>query len=212
MNFTKKIERWWKFSIFGRNSRILKVLAHEISDEIPKQLIFFILMVWWREVIITFSQYELHEKNWVLVEVFDFWSKFSISKGVSPRNKWRNPKKITIFDFNGMTYGGNNYCFSVETSWKNLSGRESFQFFCRNFSNFKVVNPRNKSRNSKKKMKFLILMVWWREVVIIFSQYELYEKNWAVVEVFNFWSKFSNFKGVSPRNKWRNPKKKYFQF
>ena len=30
-------EWWWKFSIFGRNSRILKVLAHKISDEIPKK-------------------------------------------------------------------------------------------------------------------------------------------------------------------------------
>ena len=34
----KKIEWWCKFSIFGKNSRILKVLAHEISDEIQKTL------------------------------------------------------------------------------------------------------------------------------------------------------------------------------
>ena len=52
----KKIERWWMFSIFCRNSRILKVLAHEISDEIPKKLKFSILMVRWRDLIIIFSQ------------------------------------------------------------------------------------------------------------------------------------------------------------
>ena len=33
----KKIEQRWMFSIFCRNSRILKVLAHEISGEIPKK-------------------------------------------------------------------------------------------------------------------------------------------------------------------------------
>jgi hypothetical protein len=41
----KKIEWWWRFSIFGQNSRILNVLAHEISDEIPRKIKFSNLMV-----------------------------------------------------------------------------------------------------------------------------------------------------------------------
>src|ERR1044072_3290879 len=45
INVMKKFKWWWKFSIFGRNSPISKVLAHEISDEIPKKLKFSILMV-----------------------------------------------------------------------------------------------------------------------------------------------------------------------
>jgi len=111
----KSLEWWWKFSIFGRNSRLLKVLAHEISDEIPKKKL--ILMLWKRDVIIIVSQDKHHEKFGVVVEVFNFLSKFSNFKGVSPRNKWRNPKKVKIFDFNGMKKRGNNYYFSGSTSW-----------------------------------------------------------------------------------------------
>ena len=84
----KIIECWWKFSIFGRNSRILKVLAHEISDEIPKKLKFSILMVCGREGIIIISQYKNHEKIRAVVDIFNFWSIFSNFKGVSPRNMW----------------------------------------------------------------------------------------------------------------------------
>src|ERR1044072_8431484 len=81
INIMKNLEWWWKFSIFGRNSRFLTVLAHEISDEIPKKLKFLILMVGYREVIIIVSQDKHHEKFGVLVEVFNFWSKFLIFKG-----------------------------------------------------------------------------------------------------------------------------------
>src|ERR1044072_2831624 len=97
INLMKNLEWWWKFSIFSRNSRILKVLAHKTSDEIPKKLKFSISMVGNREVIIIVSQDKHHEKFGVVVEVFNFWSKFSIFKGVSPRNKCRNPKIIKIF-------------------------------------------------------------------------------------------------------------------
>ena len=38
INIMKNLEWWWKFSIFGQNSRFLKVLAHEISEEIPKKI------------------------------------------------------------------------------------------------------------------------------------------------------------------------------
>ena len=149
ISIMKNMEWCWKFSIFGQNSRFLKVLAHEISDEIPKKLKFFILMEWIREVINNVSQDKHHEKFGVVVEVFNFWSKFSMFKGVSPRNKWRIPKKL----------------------------------------------------------KFSILVEWQREVINNVSQNKHHENFGVVVEVFNFWLKFSIFKGVSPRNKWRNPKK-----
>ena len=56
----------------SRNYRILKVLAHEISDEIPQNLQFSILMVWKREVIIIIPQDQHHDKIGVVVEVFNF--------------------------------------------------------------------------------------------------------------------------------------------
>src|ERR1044072_9715107 len=96
-------EWWWKFSIFGRNSRILKVLAHEISDEIPKKIkIFNFNGMMNRGNHYFFLSVNIMKKNYVLVEVFNFWSKFSIFKGVSPRNEWRNPNKINFFYFNGL--------------------------------------------------------------------------------------------------------------
>ena len=75
----KNLEWWWKFSIFGRNSRILKVLAHEITDQIPKNKKISILMVLKREVIIIVTQDKYHEKNLsgggsfqFLVQILDF--------------------------------------------------------------------------------------------------------------------------------------------
>ena len=38
MNGVQNFECCWKYSIFGRNSWVLKVLAHEKSDEIQKKL------------------------------------------------------------------------------------------------------------------------------------------------------------------------------
>ena len=36
---------------------------------------------------------------------------------------------------------------------------------------------------------------------------------WVLVKILNFLSKFLSFKGVSPRNEWRNPKNnKMFEF
>ena len=40
MNTVEYFEGWGKFSIFGRNSWVLKVLAHEMSDETQKINIF----------------------------------------------------------------------------------------------------------------------------------------------------------------------------
>src|ERR1044072_8523096 len=90
----KNLEWCWKFSIFGRNSRFLKVLAHEISDEIPKKLKFLILMESQREVINIFSQNKHHENFGVVVEVFNFWSKFSILKVLAHEKSDEIPKKI----------------------------------------------------------------------------------------------------------------------
>ena len=108
-----------------------------------------------------------------------------------------------------MIRRGNNNFFLVWTSRINLSGGRSFQFWLK-FSNFKGVSPRNKWRNPKKIKKISILVVWWRMVYRYFTQYKHHENIWVVVEVFTFWSKFSNFTGVSPRNKWQNPKNDQF--
>src|ERR1044072_9412924 len=83
---------------------------------------------------------------------------------------------------------------------------EVFKFLSK-FRIFKGVIPRNKLRNPKKKLNFSIVMKSQREVIIIVSQDKHHEKFGVVVEIFNFWSKFSIFKGVSPRNKCRNSKK-----
>src|ERR1044072_3122519 len=104
------LEWWWKFSYFCRNSGFLKGLAHEISDEIRKKLKCPIVMVLKIEVIIIVSQDKHHYKFGVVVEIFNFLSKFSIFKSVSPQKKLRNPKKNKIFDFNGMKKRSNNDC------------------------------------------------------------------------------------------------------
>ena len=70
-------------------------------------------MVWQIEDIIIVSQDKHHEKYAGVVEIFNFWSKFSIFKGVSPRNKWtKSEKKSKIIDFNGMKKRSNNDCLS----------------------------------------------------------------------------------------------------
>ena len=41
MNIVENFEGWGKFSIFGRNFLVLKVLAHEMSDATQKKIWFF---------------------------------------------------------------------------------------------------------------------------------------------------------------------------
>ena len=77
---------WYIFSILGRNSLFLKVLAHEMSEEIQKKLKFSNFMVWWWEVFNKLYQDENCAILLVLMEIYIFQSKFSIFKGVSPRN------------------------------------------------------------------------------------------------------------------------------
>ena len=93
MNDAQNFECCWKHSIFGRNSWVLKVLANEKSGEIPKKIDIsnFHGMIKWRINIL--YQEERCPKFWVLLETINFWSKFLGFKGVSPRKKWRNPKK-----------------------------------------------------------------------------------------------------------------------
>ena len=64
-----------------------------------------------REVINTVSQDKHHEKFGVVVEVFNFLSKFWIFKGAHEISD-EIRKKIKIFDCNEMTKRGIYYCFS----------------------------------------------------------------------------------------------------
>src|ERR1044072_3785420 len=97
-----------------------------------------------REILILHSQDELCEIFLVLLEIFNFWSKFLNFKGVSPR------KKI------------------------------------------------DKSKIKFKILKFHCMMM---DVLMKHSQDELCEIFLVLLEIFEFWSKFLNFKGVSPRKK-----------
>jgi hypothetical protein len=60
------------FWIFDRNSWVLKVLAHEKSDEIQNNLISSIFMVWWRGLLIKLSQDDSCAYLWVLLEILNF--------------------------------------------------------------------------------------------------------------------------------------------
>ena len=93
------------FSIFGRNSRVSKVLAHETSDEIQNKLKNSSLTVWLRELLVILS-------GWVLCK-FVCWGKFSIfcrnswvSKVLTHEISGEIQKKIKIFEFYGMKFDG----------------------------------------------------------------------------------------------------------
>jgi hypothetical protein len=145
----------WKFSNFRINSWVLKVLAHEKSDEIQKKLKYLSFVEWWRDILFKLSQDERCAKIWVLL-------KFSI--------------------------------------------------FGLNFVVLKVL-AHEKSGQIQKKLKSLILMALWTDVLIKLSQNESCAIFWVLLEIFNFWSKFLSLRGVSPRKEWRNPKKlKYLIF
>ena len=64
-----------------------------------KQIEFSSFIVWWREVLTKHSHYRHWEKVWVLMEYFNFWSKFLSFKGVSQWNEWRSRKKIEFSSF-----------------------------------------------------------------------------------------------------------------
>ena len=132
MSVVQNIECCWIFSIFGRNSWVLKVLAHKKSDEIQKKLKSIIFMAWWRDVLIKHSHDDCCAKELVFLEIFNFWSKFMSFKGVSPRKEWRNPKNLKILIFLAWRKGilikmlrmnvvQKNWCF-----WKfSIFGRNS---------------------------------------------------------------------------------------
>src|ERR1044072_1668793 len=111
MNTVQKFGCRWKISIFCRNSWVLKVIAHEMSDKIQKKVEFPNFMEFLREVLIIISKDEYYAQVWVLMEIFNFLLKFLGFKGYSPRNEWQNIKKIKIPIFHGMIKGGFDYNF-----------------------------------------------------------------------------------------------------
>ena len=113
MNVGQNFECCWKYSIFCRNSLILKVLFLNLKGVSPRKK--------WRNQKknsnVNFSWYyegmhylniigmNVGQKFWVLFEIFNFFSKFLNFKGVSPWKKWRIPKKIEIIIFRGIWKG-----------------------------------------------------------------------------------------------------------
>ena len=148
MNVLKYFEGWGKFSIFWRNSWVLKVLAHEVSDEPQKNYNFSIFNVWWREVLIQLSQDKRLKIFCGMAEIFNFWMKFLSFKGVSPRNEWRNPKNLNSSSFKVwwreilIQDSQDEHCGII---W---GMGEIFNFWTK-FLSFKDVSPRNEWRNPK---------------------------------------------------------------
>ena len=93
-----------------------------------KKLKSFNFMAWWRDVLIKNSQDERCANLLVLLENFNFWSKFLSFKGVSQRKEWRNPKKIKILNFHGMFRGLIKLTYSKWIMWKLMSVVWNFQF------------------------------------------------------------------------------------
>ena len=83
-----------------------------------------------------------------------------------------------------------------------------FPTFGRNSWFLKVLAHEISDGIQKKKIKRLIFMVCWGDVLIIHSQDELLAKVWMLLEFFNFWLKFMSFKGVSLQKRVTKSKKK----
>ena len=81
MNTVQNFGCWWKLSIFCRNFWVLKVIAHEMSEKIQKKVEFLNFMEYLMEVLIIISKDECYAKVWVLMEIFNFLSKFLGFKG-----------------------------------------------------------------------------------------------------------------------------------
>ena len=126
--------------------------------------------------------------------------------------KWvTKPKKFEIIEFHSMRMVDINSRFLGWTLWNILRDGGNF-IFSTKFLSFKGVSPRNVWRNPKN-LKSSSFKVWWWEILIQDSQDEHCGIFWGMGEIFNFWTKFLSFKGVSPRNEWRTPKKlKFFDF
>ena len=145
-----------------------------------------------------------------MLEIFKFLSKFLGFKGVSPRKKVAKTKK-KLKSLNFMVWWRD---VLIKHSQDELCAKfcvllEIFKFWTK-FLSFKGVSPRQNWRNPKKKLKSLIFMVWWREVLIILSLDELCSEFWVLLEIFKFGSKILSFRGASPRKKWWNLLKKIF--
>ena len=162
-------------------------------------------MVRWREVLNKLFRDEQCAKFWVLLEIFNFWSKFLSFKGVSPRKKWQKSQKKLRSKFFMLWWSEElNILYQDKRCPKFWVLLETFNFWSK-FLSFKT--PTKKVAKSQKKLRSQIFMVWWREVLIKLYQDEWCPKFWLLLELFNFWSKYLSFRCVSPRKKWRNPKK-----
>ena len=112
MNYVQNFECCWKYSIFGRNSWVLKVLAHEKSGEIPQKN-WDLKSSWYDE-----GKYLLNLIKMNDVQNFGCWWKYL----VFGRNSWvlkvlahekrgEIPKNIEILNFVGMMKGNINKTF-----------------------------------------------------------------------------------------------------
>ena len=99
MSVVSQDERCVKFWLlleifnFGRNSWVLKVLAHEKSDEIKKNLKSSIFMVLRRGLLIKLSQDECCKNLLVMLEILNFWVEILEFKVLAHEKGWLNPNK-----------------------------------------------------------------------------------------------------------------------
>ena len=128
MNMVQNFVCGWEFSIFGRNSWVLKMLVHEISDKIQKKSKFTSFVDGWKEVLIELYHNEYGAKFWVWIRILNFWSKFVSFKGVSPRNEWHNAKNIKIHEFLVLMKEVINKTLSGWIWCKKFGVDENFQF------------------------------------------------------------------------------------
>ena len=105
----KKIEQWWKFSVFGRYSQTLKVLAHEISGENPKKNNFDFNGMMNRGNSDFLSAWTSRKKL-SGGGCFQFFCRNSrILKVLAHEISGEISKRFKIFDFNGMMKRGHHF-------------------------------------------------------------------------------------------------------
>ena len=193
MNIVKILEWWWKFSIFGRNSWVLKVLAHEMSDEIQKKLKFLSSTILWREVLIKISKNEYCAKIWVMTKIFNFWSKYWVVMVLAQEMSDEIQKNFK-FSSSRILWREVSFKISKDEHSANIWVMMKIFNFWLKFLGFKGVSPRNEWRNLKKKISSS--MVWWWKVIIKISK-DVHRDNFGVMmEIFNFLSKFSRIKEI----------------
>ena len=136
----KRIGFFWKFSILGRNSGVLKVLAHGKSDEIQIKLKSLIFMAWWRDVLIKHSQDDCGVKKWVFLENLNFCRNSWVLKVLAHGNSDKIQKQLKSLIFTAsrkdvlIKLSPDERCAKV---WVFL---EIFNFLSKKFLRFKGVS------------------------------------------------------------------------